>query len=74
MKIQNLASLSETEFAAIEKELAAHKTLENVLNWARGKPKTDVHARTVVAVVAQDEFTHDVIVPYKSVFLVYDTN
>jgi len=27
----------------------------------------------VAEVITQDEFTHDVIVPYKNIFLVYDT-
>jgi hypothetical protein len=38
-----------------------------------GKPKNEIHPHIVAEVVTQDEFTHDVIVPYKNIFLVYDT-
>jgi hypothetical protein len=73
MKITNLANLSENEFAELAKELAKHKTLGRVLSWAGGKPKGDFLPRTVAEVVTQDEFTHDIVVPYKDLFLVYDT-
>ncbi|MGD9588568.1 MAG: hypothetical protein AB7Q37_04190 [Pyrinomonadaceae bacterium] len=61
--------LSDTDRAAI----TSHKGLADVLAWAATKPKTDVHPQTVAEVITQDEFTHDVIVPYRYVFLVYDT-
>ncbi|MEQ1765475.1 MAG: hypothetical protein ABL984_20265 [Pyrinomonadaceae bacterium] len=61
--------LSEIERANI----AGHKGLTDVLAWAATKPKADVHPHIVAEVITQDEFTHDVIVPYRDVFLVYDT-
>ena len=73
MKITNLGDLSENEFAELEKELAKQKTLGQVLAWASLQPKTDFLPRTVAEVITQDEFTHDVIIPYKNLFLVYDT-
>ena len=73
MKITNLANLSEEEFATIENELAKHKTLGQVLAWAHSKSKTDFLPQIVADVITQDEFTHDVVVPYKNLFLVYDT-
>jgi hypothetical protein len=73
MKVLNHANLSENEFAVLENELAKHKTLGQVLTWAGAKPQGDFLPGIVAEVVTQDEFTHDVIVPYKSVFLVYDT-
>ena len=73
MKFTNLANLSENEFAELESELAKHKTLGQVLAWASLPPKTDFLPRTVAEVITQDEFTHDVIIPYKNLFLVYDT-
>lgn len=54
-------------------EIARHKGLTDVLTWAATKPKADVHPRTVAEVFTQDEFTHDIIIPYRDVFLVYDT-
>ena len=73
MKITNLALLPEEEFAALEIELAKHKTLGQVLLWADLQPRSDFHPQIVAEVITQDEFTHDCIVPYKNVFLVYDT-
>ena len=73
MKITNPAKLPEKEFADLERELAKQKTLGRVLTWASRQPKTDFLPQIVAEVVTQDEFTHDVIVPYKNLFLVYDT-
>ncbi len=73
MKITNLANLPEDDFADLESELVKHKTLGQVLTWAGSKLKKDFLPQIVAEVVTQDEFTHDIIVPYKKVFLVYDT-
>ena len=73
MNITNLAGLPEHEFDALAAELAEHKTLKRVLIWAGSKPKTDFLPQIVAEVVTQDEFTHDVVVPYKNLFLVYET-
>ncbi|HQU92926.1 MAG TPA: hypothetical protein PLK77_11550 [Pyrinomonadaceae bacterium] len=54
-------------------QIFGHKGLADVLAWAATKPKSDVHPQIVAEVITQDEFTHDVIVPYRDVFLVYDT-
>jgi hypothetical protein len=40
-----------------------HGGLNDVLVWAAGKPKNEFHPHIVAEIVAQDEFTHDVIVP-----------
>jgi hypothetical protein len=73
MKITNLAKLSAEDFAELETELSKHKTLGQVLTWASKKPKGEFLPQIVAEVITQDEFTHDVIVPYKNLFLVYDT-
>jgi hypothetical protein len=73
VKITNLAKLSENEFAELEKVLAKQKTLGQALAWASLQPKGDFLPQIVAEVVTQDEFTHDVVVPYKDLFLVYDT-
>ncbi len=73
MKVLNNTDLPETEIAELERELADQKTLGQVLAWASAKPKGDFLPQTVAEVVTQDEFTHDVVVPYKNIFLVYDT-
>ncbi len=69
----NLSSLSAEDFSAIASELADHSGLRDVIAWAATKPKGQVHPQTVAEVITQDEYTHDVIVPYRDVFLVYGT-
>lgn len=73
MKIRNLANLSVEDFAELEKDLSKHKTLGQVLSWASAKPRDDFLPQIVAEVITQDEFTHDCVVPYKNLFLVYDT-
>lgn len=73
MKILNHAKLPDNEIAELERELANQKTLGQVLAWASAKSKGDFLPQIVSEVVTQDEFTHDCIVPYKNLFLVYDT-
>ena len=69
----NLTTLSKEEFDSIAIEIDQHTGLNQVLAWAATKPKQEVHPQYVAEVITQDEFTHDVIVPYRNVFLVYDT-
>ena len=73
MEISNTAALPEAEFVTLAAQLARHKTLGDVLSWAAAGPRADFHPQTVLEVVTQDEFTHDVVVPYKNWYLVYDT-
>ncbi len=65
----NLSSLSEAELAPILAEVGRHEGLNQVLAWAAGKPKNEIHPHIVAEVVTQDENTHDVIVPYKNIYL-----
>ncbi|HTH37997.1 MAG TPA: hypothetical protein VL572_08525 [Pyrinomonadaceae bacterium] len=69
----NFSSLSEVDFRQLEKELDRHDSLRDVLAWADLQPKDQVHPQLIAEVITQDEFTHDVIMPFKNVFLVYDT-
>lgn len=73
MKVINLANLPDDIFVNLKNELAKHKTLGQVLAWANLQPKENFIPQVVAEVITQDEFTHDVIVPYKDLFLVYDT-
>jgi hypothetical protein len=74
MRVTNLAGLNENEFAGLEAILAKHKTLRDFLAWAGSEPKEDFLPQIVAEVVIQDEYTHDVVLRYKRLFLVYDTN
>ena len=73
MKIENLANLTKKDFAKIERELASHKTLGQVLNWANTKSKEYFLPQIVAETILQDEYTIDVIIPFRAMFLVFDT-
>jgi hypothetical protein len=57
----------------LKKDLAKHKTLGQRFDLGEFKIEKDFLPQIVAEVITQDEFTHDVIVPYKNLFLVYDT-
>ena len=74
MRIANYANLSAEQLAEVVRELSGQQNLGDVMKWALTHPP-GVFTRTVVAgVVVQDEFTHDVIVPWRdNLVLIYDT-
>lgn len=69
----NNSKLLEAQFRELAAEIDLHDSLRAVLAWAATKPKNQVHPQLVAEVITQDEFTHDVIVPFQDLFLVYDT-
>jgi hypothetical protein len=49
--------------------VAEQTTLERALNWGRNvRPPLAVES-----ILTQDEYTHDVLIPYEGRYLVYDT-
>ena len=66
--VENRAQLDPARLAAIERIVGAHGTLADVVAWGLAQRP----AALVSAVVVQDEFTHDVVVPHDGIFLVYD--
>ena len=64
------ARLDASERDALARAIAPHTTLELALDWAR----TLTPPRGVESVLTQDEYTHDVLIPYGSRYLVYDTS
>lgn len=74
MRIVNHANLSAERLATIESQLPEQRTLLDVFNWGRGKESGALAPGVVAEVIIQDEFTHDVIVPWRDgLVLVYDT-
>ncbi|MDT4965632.1 MAG: hypothetical protein QOJ64_369 [Acidobacteriota bacterium] len=74
MKVTNHANLPPGEIAGIEAELSGQPNLASVMNWALSHPKGVFISSVVAEVIVQDEFTHDVIVPWHDgLVLVYDT-
>lgn len=73
MRIVNQSKVSAETIAEIEAELSSQENLQDVLSWALAH-STDFIPQVVANVVVQDEFTHDVVVPWRDrLVLVYDT-
>jgi hypothetical protein len=47
------------------------QTLEDVLRWGSSQPRETRCAEIIADFVVHDEFTHDVLVPWKGLWLVY---
>ena len=55
-------------------ELPDQQNLKDVMNWALSYPVGTFMPQVVADVIVQDEFTHDVVVPWREgLVLVYDT-
>ena len=73
MRIVNQSKLSAETIAEIEVEISEQENLQDVMQWALSDPAGFI-PEVVANVVVQDEFTHDVVVPWQSgLILVYDT-
>ena len=74
MRVLNHTNLSSDAIAGIETELSAQENLKDVMAWALAHPHGTFIFSVVAEVIVQDEFTHDVIVPWRDgLVLVYDT-
>ena len=74
MRVLNHANLSSETVVGIEGELSAQENLKDVMAWALSQPGGAFMPSVVAKVIVQDEFTHDVIVPWRDgLVLVYDT-
>ena len=74
MRVVNQAKLCPQAIAEIESELSNQENLKAVMSWALAAPTGSFIPQIVAEVVVQDEFTHDVIVPWRDgLVLVYDT-
>lgn len=63
LPLHDRVGLTGEQRGALEVVLAAQRILQDVVRW-----------RMVASVVVQDEYTHDVIVPWDDgLFLAYDT-
>jgi hypothetical protein len=70
----NYAGLAPEQLATVESELKGQQNLNDMMRWALAHPKGVFISSVVADVVVQDEFTHDVIVPWRDgLVLVYET-
>ncbi len=73
MNVENLTDLPDEEFAKLKNEMVNHKTLGQVLSWAKTKKKSDFLPQIIAETITQDEYTIDVIISFRDLFLVFDT-
>jgi hypothetical protein len=74
IRVLNYANLPGEVIAGIESELAEQYALKDLMAWALSDSEKRFIPGVVKDVVVQDEFTHDVIVPWgPELVLVYDT-
>jgi hypothetical protein len=73
MDVVNRTAISEKDFAQFKSELERHRSLQDLLNWARQQPEGTLVPGAIAELIVQDEFTHDLVVPWRSVFVVYGT-
>lgn len=63
------SSLPDELRCALEREVTPLRSLEQVVRWAFTRtPPSDV-----ADIVVQDEFSHDVVIPWSGLHLVFDT-
>lgn len=73
MIVFNRANLSLETVAQITAEIAAQENLKDVMSWAFSSPRGNFIPSVVAEVIVQDEFTHDVVIPWRDgLVLVYD--
>lgn len=73
MKVINADNIANEKFEQIKRTLPNAENLLQVMNWTNSQPKSDFLPQIVAEVIVQDEFTHDVVIPFQDVFLVFDT-
>ena len=53
------------------KSVQAARNIEDVLRWGFGRPLAERCPEVIADFVVHDEFTHDVLVPWRAHWLVY---
>lgn len=74
IRVLNYAHLAPEVIADIESALSRQHSLQDLMSWALSGSGKKFIPGVVKDVIVQDEFTHDVIVPWgPELVLVYDT-
>ena len=73
MRLVNQSKLPAKRIAELAAKIPIQENLRDVMRWALSDPGGFI-PQVVANVVVQDEFTHDVVVPWRDgLVLVYDT-
>ena len=74
MELENKTSQSDKVIDSMTVDVGCLSSLAQVLDWGARQPAGDVLKQIVADVIVQDEYSHDVIVPWKGeLVLVYGT-
>jgi hypothetical protein len=74
MRVVSYTAAAAAAIARIEHELSGQQNLIDLMKWVGSYPAGTFLPTVVSNVVVQDEFTHDVVVPFRDgLVLVYDT-
>lgn len=73
LEVKNRANLSDKDFETIAVDLKEHRSLQDLLGWAESQPEGTLIPGAISELVVQDEFTHDIVVPWRNFFIVYGT-
>jgi hypothetical protein len=74
MKVTNRTALSTAEFVDVRRALPEHENLQQVMTWALADQSGAFTPGVVSQVIVQDEFSHDVIIPWRNALtLVFET-
>ncbi|PYS46519.1 MAG: hypothetical protein DMF68_18980 [Acidobacteria bacterium] len=74
MQVRNHTNLSAEQLGAIKRDLPDVCGLQDVVKWGLRKDSGVMLPGVIAEVIVQDEFTHDVIVPWRDgLVLVCDT-
>ena len=72
MKVSNRANLDQDALSELVREVSNHHSLEAVLRWGSEPESGALLPGVVGAVITQDEYTHDILVPWRAgLVLVY---
>ena len=72
-EVKNRSSLSKKDLESITVDLKEHQSLQDLLRWAERQPEGTLIPGAISELIVQDEFTHDLVVPWRNLFLVYGT-
>jgi hypothetical protein len=73
MKVIKGDQVPDEKIEQLKQVLPEAESLWQLMNWINSQPKNDFVPDIVAEVIVQDEFTHDVVIPFRDVFLVFDT-
>jgi hypothetical protein len=69
LPISARAALSDEQLAALAREIEPLASLADVIRWGLARRPEAI----IAAVVIQDEYSHDVVIPWEGTYLVFDT-